>query len=357
MVRLSRLLGVLIVLFWVIVAFCFLWLSNQSLPWSEKKTIHILAWAQTIDPQALDDFETESGIELSISYYESNEEMLMKIQSTAGDGYDLVMPSDYAVKVLKDGGLLEKIDKSKLNFFQKLNPMFLNHYFDPKNEYSIPFYSAIYVIGFNKKRFKNTTPPTSWANIFLPKESYGGIVIPNDIREVICMAAKHLFGNTKNLNPEQVKQIKKALLKQKKQIEAYSDFRSDLILASRNSDVAVSNSSYIWQGMIADKNIDFVIPEEGSFITIENIVIPARSNNKDLVYKLLNHIYSFESMKRQSLRYAFVPVRTDVLEAINEEDPGTPINLTKAQLKKASFFRFDSLTEDQINDIWITLKS
>ena len=71
----------------------------------------------------------ETGVEVDYSTYESNEELMAKLQIGAG-GYDLVVPTGYIVTVLAAQNLLHPLDKALLPNWSNVAPMFHSPKFD-----------------------------------------------------------------------------------------------------------------------------------------------------------------------------------------------------------------------------------
>ena len=120
---------------------------------------------------------------------------------------DLVMPTDYAAETCINKGLLKKIDKSKLFFFDRLNPALMGHYFDPENQYTVPYYWGVYGIGFDKDFWKDGIPLVSWQMVFDQKFKNALIAMPNDAHYLVLIAAQYLFGTIDNLTMQQIQQI------------------------------------------------------------------------------------------------------------------------------------------------------
>ena len=144
----------LIVFFWIFVLYLFLWSPSVSKLFFKKRSISVFTFPQLIDANYVHRFEKETGIGLTISYYENNDELLVKMEKTGGAGYDIIIPSDYTVEKLRNKGLLKKLDKSKLDFIQRIDKKFLHKYFDPENNYSMPYSWETYKIGYNKKYYE-----------------------------------------------------------------------------------------------------------------------------------------------------------------------------------------------------------
>src|SRR5579862_2689324 len=151
----------LVVFFWIALIFGILyWPKNMF--FREKKSINVFAWGDILDDSVVAEFEKTSGIKVNLNFYASNEEMIIKLKATGGEGYDLIVPSDYSVEILRKENLLKKLDKTKLNFLDNLNPHLLNLFFDPGNLYSVPFEWELYVLGIDKDFFQDKPLYPSW---------------------------------------------------------------------------------------------------------------------------------------------------------------------------------------------------
>jgi len=338
---------------WLSFIFLFLFSPRITKVFRTEKSIKIFTFPTLLDADYITAFERETGIKLYISYYENNDELLAKLRRTQGGGYDIVMPSDYAVELLIKEGLLKKIDTSKLHFFNSIDSQFLSLYFDPGNIYSIPYMWEFYTIGINTTFFKGNMPDFSWGLIFDKKMINYRVGMVNNAREAVLIAAYYLFGSIDNLTNNKIKQIKKLLIEQKKWVEAYTDLRSDYLLLSGSCPVAVGMSGEIWRASRFEKKIDFLIPQEGSFIVLDNIVLPKkRSNKEDLVYAFINYLYRPEVQAYHANALSLFPVIEDI--SLSDYFLNTKKKIKK--IKKLEFFK-NVLSEKQLHNIWITLKA
>ena len=345
---------------WVLVLGLFLWLPTlSSWFWQEERVINLFTWAATIDPQIIKDFEKETGIRVNIIYFESNEELFVKLFTTKGKGYDLIMPSDYLMEKLIKYKLVKSLDKSKLNFWDELNPRLLDHYFDPGNVYSIPYFWSIYGLGIDKKFFNNKQPPSSWDLLFTYPIGKNKVAMLNVAREAMLITAQYLYKSIESINKNRIKEIKNTLIEQRKRVEAYvdADIRSNYLLASQTCPIVVSASPYIAQLMRDDENIDFLIPQEGSFILIDNLVISAASKKEDMVYEFINYLYQPEVVKHHYQNYPFLPVTKNLKELMEENnEPSAIIKAHFDESLQLSFFK-NVIPETIANDVWIAIKT
>jgi len=348
------------VLFWLVLIFAWLYLPAWWPTMNQQKTLNILAWADVFSPTIVSRFERETGIRVNMSYYESNEELMVKLRATKGAGYDLVIPSDYAVDILRKEGVLQPLDKSKLLFFDRLNPALMNTYFDPDNLYSVPYEWAVFGIGYDKNYFAQKNMPLSWSLIFAPEYDYT-IAMINDPFVAVPLASLYLYGAVKQIDRKQVGRIKEVLRKQRQWVSAYADFRADYLLATKNCPVIASSSSYILRSMKEYKHIGFYVPREGTLITIENFAIPHAVEHEEYAYEFMNFMYRPEIIKEQYSILCFFPAITGVDKFLDLGDMKSLYMTPASDFKQFQFFRFDMfkrpVTEKDIQHLWVAIKS
>jgi spermidine/putrescine transport system substrate-binding protein len=346
-----------IIFIWIILIFCALYWPKWKLFKYEQNSINVFAWGDIFEASAISDFEKETGIKINFSYYSSNEELLVKLKATRGEGYDLIIPSDYAVNTLIKEDLLKKLDKSKFKYWNSINPALLSHFFDPENDYSIPFEWELFGLGIDKDYFDVHPTEPSWAMIFDPKIVNYKITMNNDPIEVIEFASLYLYGMTDQLNPDQIQSIRELLIRQRPWVAAYASFRGDYFLATKNVAVVVASSSYILRSQKLFNFVDFVIPKEGSFVTIENFCIPKPSQKEDLVFRLINYLCSPKSVAMHFETYALFPSTLHSLEELGIDEQVKKIMRSTPEDFKKYYFIQNILPQEETRDIWVDVKT
>ena len=339
-----------IIVFWIGVLFLFIFASRIGSLIRQERSITVFTFPLLLDAQRLSMFELQTGIKLHIHYYENNDELLAKMRATKQHGYDVVFPSDYSAQLLINGGHLQKLDRSKLDFWDRINKKLLGHYFDFRNEHSVPFQWEVYGIGYDKSAFGDSGPPKSWGLIFDPKIAPARIGMINNAREVISLAAFYLFGRLGNLSVQDIKRVKKLILEQKKRVGVYTDLRANYLLEAKSCAVAVCTAGDIWR--FDAPGLDFFIPQEGSFVVIDSACITAQCTKTDMVYQFLNFLYTPDVMEHNTALYQLWPATV-----------GVPVDKRGEKLMHNVLKRFDKffffqpeVSEKQMDEIWITLK-
>jgi spermidine/putrescine transport system substrate-binding protein len=346
-----------VILGWIILIFCALyWPKWKVIPY-DKNTINIFAWGDILEPSIVSDFEKETGIKINLSYYSSNEELLVKIKATRGEGYDLIIPSDDAVHSLIKEELLKPINKEKLPFFDSINPNLRGHFYDPQNTYSIPFEWEIFGFGIDKEYFENRPFTSSWGLVFDPEFVHYKITMENDPMDATNFAAIYLYNSLSPLDGEKAETIRQLLMEQKRWVAAYANFRGDYFLATRNVAVVVASSSYILRTKKLFNFVDFVVPQEGTFITIENLCIPKPSEKEDLVYRFINYLYTPKSVAAHFETYSFFPATLQAIDSLNIDESTKKIIFSSPEdFKKYHFFK-NLLPPKETRDLWVEIKT
>lgn len=351
------------VAFWVGALLCFLFIpqflqllytpstESHSLL-SDSRSINLYVWPMMVDAEELIPFEQKTGIKVYMHYYESNEELLQKLRITGGKGYDLVVPADYVVDILRKEGLIQKLDHSKLNFWSRLRPTLLHHYHDPNNDYSIPYFLGMYGLGIDTSYFGDKQPQAHWSLLFEHQPEGYEVAITDVPRRAIAIAGKYLHGDADAIqDPEKLAQVEQLLIKQKNWVRMYTDIRGEDLLATKNCPAVMTIASDLWMIKREHPHLAFKVPEEGTFAAIDSFVIPAPSEKQDLVYQFLNYLYQPEIIAHHSTRYGFCPPVVDApVEGHNIFCP------TQEQMDKVSFFK-NNVSESAINNVWVSVMS
>ncbi len=345
-----------IFVFWICLIFIFLYFPFFKNVFLEKNTLNILTWADMVDLKTVAKFQEQSGIKVNVNYYENNEELFAKLQVTQGQEYDLIIITDSGVNYLKRKDLLKKIDKTKLNFWDNIEPKLTDHYFDPQNEYSIPYNWDIYGLGINLKNFPSM-PEASWNLIFDPTFTPKKISMSDDAYDAILIAAKYLFGSIESIDKNKLQEIKKLLIKQKQWVEVYTDLRADYFLKAGICPVVVAQSAYIYRAIMhnGNNNFAFLIPKEGTFLVIDSFVIPKLSKKDDLIYKLVNFLFQEEEIIKFAEKFGFLPTMKNALNSLNLDYIGGLENIF-GSFNSFSFFKRIVPRED-VSKLWIEVRA
>lgn len=253
-------------------------------PATLEKELAIYNWSDYIGDSTLADFEREFGVRVIYDTYESNEDLIAKLQAGA-TGYDLVVPSNYAVRVLRELDLLGEVDRSFLTNWGNLDPVFTNRDFDPGNRFTVPWQWG--VAGLAVREDLVGTTPDSWA-VFHDQGLRGKMTQLDDMRDVIGCWLKYRGHSLNSTDPAELAQAKADAMAAKPNLKSYlsAPVKGQLIAG----DVWIAQ---LWNGDTAQARtsqpaIGFVLPKEGSMIYLDSMVIPKSAPHRRAAHEFLN---------------------------------------------------------------------
>jgi spermidine/putrescine-binding protein len=253
----------------------------------EERRVNVYIWTNYLPQDVVADFEKQTGIQATVDTYDSNEALLAKLQSGVAD-YDVVVPSDYMIKVMVPQGLLREIDPAKLPGMKNLDPRFLNQKYDPGNRHSIPYLWGTTGIGYDKRKVK--TPVESWRSVFDPRHA-GRILMLDDVREAFGAALRLMGRSINETDPAVLRQAAKMLAEQKRLVKTYnsSDFAN--LLAAGDVDLAQGYNGELAEAVShAPKRLAYVVPKEGGTLWVDNLAIPRTARHVDAAYELFRFV-------------------------------------------------------------------
>lgn len=335
---------------WVALLFAFMRTEKNESP---ERTLNVFAWGNCFSPESIEQFTKKTGIKVNLSHYASNEELLTKLSALEGKGYDLIVPSDYAVEILKQQKLIKKVDHLQVKRFAEIDTFLQGHKFDEDNTYSIPLQWDVLGVGYNKNLVKDDNFTPTLKQIFTDC----GIktAMTNDPVEAFNIAAFYLYGQNEKLSDEQVNNVARLLSNQKNWVEAYSSMRADYILATENVPYALAMTSYILDAAEHSSSIEFGLPKEGTFLSIESFAIPIGSKKDKEVYELINFLMQDKVLRDSADKYGSFPsiVQKD-MQVQKEYDQARK---TLEDENYPRLFVNHVIPESVVRSIWIKVKS
>jgi spermidine/putrescine-binding protein len=273
--------------------------SKKDLP-----ELKIAIWSNYLSQETLKKFENQFNLKLKISHYASNDELLAKIQMNP-NSFDLVVPSDYMVKILKDQNLLSEIDIQKIPNFKNIEPRFRGLKYDPENKFSIPY--AWTTTGIASRTDLVKAPIDSLKTLFKSPELEGQISVLDDIRELTAAALKVFQFSANSKEPDQIDRAFNYLKNQKKQFKAFNSNAVDLLL-NREIRAGLVYSSDALIAQKKDPKIEYRIPVEGCTWALDNWVILKNSPRKLESHQFIQFLTTAENNRDLVLNVRAGPV-------------------------------------------------
>lgn len=257
-----------------------------------EKVLNIFTWDGYFPPDVVEAFTAETGIKINFSNFESNEEMLTKLEAAKGGEYDVVIASDYMIDIArKKGGLLGELNKTLLPNFANLDESYLNQYFDEGNKYTIPYAAGTPLIVYDPA--KVSIEITGYADLWNPalKDSIAAI---DDGRNMIGITLKTLGKSMNETDPAVLAEASKKLMELKPNIRVltYSNIQDALI--GGEASVGYMFTSQVAPALDARPDLKVCFPKEGMGFGIDSLFTPANAPHPANAHLFMNYVMGAE---------------------------------------------------------------
>ena len=248
--------------------------------------LNLYNWSNYIDPALLKRFTAETGINVNLGVYESNAQMLAKLEAGAR-GYDIIVPTDYMVAIMAKKGLLQRIKRSTFPNGANLKSEFANPYFDKGRSYTIPYLHGL--TGFGYLKDKVTTNPTTWKEFFAAIPSYPGkTTIFDDKKEVIDAALRSMGYKPCTRSVAQLQAAQDLIKSIKPNLNTIASSGNIGRLSSGTSVLLMMYNGATYKAKLANPNVVFVYPKDGLPLWQDNFAIPVGAKNVENAKIFLN---------------------------------------------------------------------
>jgi putrescine transport system substrate-binding protein len=273
---------------------------------ADDKVLNIYNWSDYIAEDTIANFEKETGIKVRYDTFDSNETLHAKL--VAGKtGYDIVVPSSNWAKIQGEGGLLTKLDKSKIATYGNLDPYVMKGLakMDPGNQYIVPWLWGITTIGINVDKLKAALgnlpmPENAWDLIFKPeyisKAKSCGVSVLDSGDEVFPATLRYLGKPPYSKNPADYQEAGRLLSSIRPYVTLFSSsgYINDLASGSLclvlgwNGDISIAQARA--KEAKNGNNIQVLLPKTGAVEFFDTMAIPVDAPHAENAYKWISYI-------------------------------------------------------------------
>ncbi|MDY0234705.1 MAG: ABC transporter substrate-binding protein [Gudongella sp.] len=319
-----------------------------------KPSINVYNWGEYINTDVLEIFEEETGIRVIYDTYATNEDLYVKMKQ-GGSSYDVVFPSDYMIERMISEDLLSEIDLNNIPMIKGVDERFLNLDYDLKNLYSVPYMWGTVGIIYNTSMIDREL--TSWADLW-DEEFAGEIIMLNSQRDTLAVALKKLHYSMNTRSIEELEEARDELIKQKPIVYAYLGDEVKDVMIGGEASIAV-----VWSGDAAamieeDSDLKYVIPEEGTNLWFDAMVVPKNAENKEAAEQFINFMTrpDIAAMNAEYIGYSSpIPEAIELLpEEVQNSEVAYPSN---EKLENTEIFMDPKDIIGEYDRIWTEITS
>ena len=325
---------------------------------AEEAKLNIYGWDNYFGPDALANFNKDTGITAKLDVFSSNDEMFAKLKA-GNPGYDVIIPAANWVERFVKAKMLMPLDHGKIPNIKNYEKEFMDGEFDPGRKYSLAYVWGTFGIGYRKSKAK--TKPDSWKYLLESSDFDGRISIQADQEYALGLALQNLGFNWNSTNATELNKAKDVLIAAKKHIKLFAKDNGDLLLGSNDVDICAEFSGDLLTAINADTahDLDYVLPVEGGNRWQDTLAIAAGAPHPENAHAYINWICDAKvnAQIMESINYATPNAAAKAIASEGYRN-NTAIFPPEAALKKAEPSRY--LGEDATlvrEDLWTAVQA
>ena len=324
----------------------------------EGQTLHIYNWGEYTGENIIGDFEEETGATVVMENFDSNEQMYIKVAN--GEAYDILVPSDYMIQRLIEEDYLQKLDKSKLDCFDKLSDAVLGLPYDPNNDYSVPYFWGTVGIVYDKTKVDIEDLEREGYNIFLDQKYKGDVYLYDSERDSFMMALKALGYSMNTENEAELNEAYEWLVQcvETMDTEIVTDEIIDNMAQGRKALGLIysGDASYV---MAENEDMGYFMPETGTNLWSDAMVIPKNAKNPDLAHAFINYASDYDGAYDNSSYVGYTSANQEVMDDLSGKGgdyEGINAYIPRTGNENDEVFEYNADTKKIISDLWSRVK-
>ena len=319
-----------------------------------RPVLSIYTWSDYIKPELVRRFEREHACRVVLDTFESNEAMYAKLKAGAS-GYDLLTPSSYMVSLMHDQDMLLRLDRSLLPNLVHVDPEYLKIAVDGTMDHSVPYMLVVSGIAYLEGRVENVIP--SW-RMFGRADLRGRMTMFNDMRKTIGAALKCLGHSINTTSEAELAEAETLLLEWKKNLAKFENEQYKIGLASGEFLLVHAWNGDVFQVRKENPDVRFFVPEEGTIISCDDLVIPADAREAALAHAFINFLHDPAVAAENTEFIYFLCPNKDSYPLLNPEIRDNPGIFLKPEIQSRSEMIADIGAANALYiKVWDRLKS
>ena len=312
-----------------------------------------------IGEDVIGNFENEFGVKVIMENFDSNEMMYTKLQ--AGDSYDVLIPSDYMIERLMKNDMLQPLDLSRIPNIENLDDAVRGMDFDPENAWSMPYFWGSVGLVYNHENVPDELIEEQGWEILRNTDYKGRIYIYDSERDSFMMAFKALGYSMNTDDSAEIEDAYEWLREMNNTMEPIY-VTDEVIDAMMNGymDIAVVYSGDATVILDENEDMSFFMPNEGTNIWCDAMVIPANAENPLLAHEFINYMLSYEAAYDCSETVGYASPIAEVLEEMSSSEDLYAENaayLPRTGYEKDEMFHDNLTLQRELSQYWIRVKA
>ncbi len=317
--------------------------------------LSIYHWFEYIPQELLDKFSEEYGVEVTMDTYDSNEAMLASLKAGKLGSYDVAVPGDYMVEIMRKQGLLDTFERAELPNFGNISKQWIDVGFDPGRKSSIPYQWGSTGFSVNTGVYSGDINTT---DILFnpPAELKGKINMLDSQGEVMALASMHLGIPQCSEDRTQLKALNDMLQKAKADWASFGSDTAKDVLVSGDAAAGMIYNGFSAKARAENAKIKYAFPQQGYVVWMDNVVLLKDAPNRENALKFMNFLLAPENAAAVSNFAQYTPGVEGTQAFLNPDVTGSP-ELNPPADQPGQFVQACSESVQKVYDtMWTNLK-
>ncbi|NQD93842.1 extracellular solute-binding protein [Pseudomonas sp. CrR25] len=262
-----------------------------------EELIRVYNWNDYIAPQVLKQFTADTGIRVEYRTFSTTEELHAALEGS--EAIDVIVPSHNDLPQLIATGQLQPLDFSRLPNRKHLDKELQSKLaaVDPGNRHAVPYLWGAVGLAINTPQAEAAFGgplPDSWSLLFDAEQSARlagcGISVLDAPDETLSLLLNYQGRSLARSAPSRIERAGNVLdglrphlryVDSERYIDDLNQGRLCIAMAWVGDALAAAD---------AGQPVRFVVPDEGSVLFIDNLVIPRRAQRADLAHRFIDYL-------------------------------------------------------------------
>jgi spermidine/putrescine transport system substrate-binding protein len=313
-------------------------------------------WFEYMPQELLDQFTAETGINVTMDTYDSNEAMLASLKAGGMGTYDVAVPGDYMVAIMAGEGLLDTIAEGELANKGNIAPEWADPSFDPGRAHSIPYQWGSTAFSVDTEVYSGDINTTDI--LFNPPEELKGKINMLDSQgEVMAMASLHMGIPQCSTDREQLKALNDMLQGAKANWASFNSDTAKEVLVSGDAAAGMIYDGFSAKARAEKASITYAFPKEGYVVWMDNVVLLKDAPNRANAIKFMDFLLMPENIAQVSNYARYGLGVTGAGDYLDPELATLPESNPPAGSGAGAFIEVcDEATQAIYDQIWTNLK-
>lgn len=252
-------------------------------------SISVACWDDYVTPEVAADYERETGVKVVVEIVNSNELVMERL--LGGQVWDVISPSDYAVQMMQEAGLLLRLRHENIRNLGNVARRFQNAAYDRELAYAVPLFWGTTGLGYDRSVYPE--PPASWSYVFEPAKravAKGRISLLDDLRETLAVALLASGHPPNSVDPDHLAAAVALLRSVRPDLAGFDSETFEDNFGNGTNVLVHGWGGDLAQVMVGQPQLGYVLPAEGFLLFIDNLAIPSATPNRDEAERFIDYM-------------------------------------------------------------------